>query len=59
MSKVKVIQINESVFASNDRTAAEIRSAPPTLGPHNHQIYCDMLGLPEDAYQADLEKGVF
>ena len=25
MSKVKVIQINESVFASNDRTAAEIR----------------------------------
>jgi len=41
------------------RTAAEIRSAPPTLGQHNHQIYCDMLGLPEDAYQADLEKGVF
>lgn len=41
------------------RTAAEIRSAPPTLGQHNREIYCDMLGLSEDAYQADLEKGVF
>ncbi len=32
MSKVKVIQINESVFASNDRTAAEIRDRLTTQG---------------------------
>ena len=52
------MKLNSSPIKLSD-TPAEIRSAPPTLGQHNQEIFRGLLGLPEEKYQADLEKGVF
>ena len=40
-------------------TAAEIRSASPTLGQHNYNVFHDMLGLSDEDYKVYQEKGVF
>ena len=40
-------------------TAAEIRSASPTLGQHNYHVFHDMLGLSDEDYKVYQEKGVF
>ena len=40
-------------------TAAEIRSASPTLWQHNYNVFHDMLGLSDEDYKVYQEKGVF
>ena len=52
------LKLNSSPIKMSD-TAAEIRTAPPTLGQHNAEIFRDMLGLSEEEFEADTAKGVF
>ena len=52
------MKLNSSPIKMSD-TPAEIRSAPPTLGQHNREVFKRMLGLSEEAYQQDAENGVF
>lgn len=52
------MKLNNSPIKLSE-TAAEIRSAPPTLGQHNHEIFHDQLGLSEEDYLAYQAKGVF
>lgn len=52
------MKLNNSPIKLSE-TTAEIRSASPTLGQHNHAIFHDQLGLSEEDYQAYQAKGVF
>ena len=52
------MKLNNSPIKLSE-TAAEIRSAPPTLGQHNHEIFHAQLGLSEEDYLACQAKGVF
>ena len=52
------LKLNSSPIKMSD-TAAEIRSAPPTLGQHNEEIFREMLGLSAEEFEADAGKGVF
>jgi len=52
------MKLNSSPIKLSE-TSAEIRSASPTLGQHNHEIFHDQLGLSEEDFKACQEKGVF
>ncbi len=52
------IKLNNSPIKLSE-TAAEIRTASPTLGQHNYQIFHGRLGLSDELFEAYQKKGVF
>lgn len=52
------MKLNSSPIKMSE-TKAEIRSASPTLGQHNREIFQERLGLSEESYKAYSEMGVF
>lgn len=52
------MKLNSSPIKLSE-TAASIRSASPTLGQHNYEIFHDKLGLSEEEYKSYNEAGVF
>jgi crotonobetainyl-CoA:carnitine CoA-transferase CaiB-like acyl-CoA transferase len=39
-------------------TPGSVRTAPPLVGEHNHEVYCELLGLPEAEFEALRAGGV-
>lgn len=40
------------------RTPNHLRTPPPTLGEHNHEIYCELLGYEQSEFEALLSQGL-
>lgn len=39
-------------------TPAQIHKPAPTLGQHNYQVYCDLLGMPKDQVDEYIKRGI-